>query len=97
MSRSSVQRSRSTVILGQVLHFWRSGRNGTKRCLGYDGVRASDSKYTFSVLLRVSSVYVNVGAFGPVATPEAIVVKREDVFLEALDEDCDKLVGLEMG
>ena len=34
---------------------------------------------------------------GPVATPEAIVVKREDLVPEALDDCCDQLTGLEMG
>ena len=41
------------------------------------------------MLLRISSIYVNAGTFGPVATPEAIVVKREDIFPEALDDPCD--------
>ena len=42
---------------------------------------------SFNVLLRISSIYVNSGTFGPVATPEAIVVKREDIFPEALDDE----------
>ena len=40
---------------------------------------------SFNVLLRISSVYVNAGTFGPVATPEAIIVKREDLFPEVFD------------
>ena len=50
---------------------------------------------SLNVLLRVSSVYVNAGTFGPIASPEAIVVKREDIFPDALD-DCDQLTELEM-
>ena len=49
----------------------------------------------FNVLLRISSIYVNSGAYGPVATPEAIVVMRLDECPDALD-DCDQITGLEM-
>ena len=65
---------------------------GTKRRMSNAEVAALDWKEcSFNVLLRISSIYVNAGTFGPVATPEAIVVKREDIFPEALDDDpcCD--------
>ena len=71
---------------------------GTKRRLTDAEVRDLDFRECkFNVLLRISSVYVNAGTYGPVATPEAIVVKREDLFPEALDDCCDQLTGLEMG
>ena len=71
---------------------------GTKRRMSDAEVRDLDFRECkFNVLLRISSVYVNGGTFGPVASPEAIVVKREDLFPEALDDDCDQLAGLQMG
>ena len=52
---------------------------------------------SFNALLRISSIYVNSGTFGPVATLEAIVVKREDIFPEALDDEAvGQFAGLEM-
>ncbi len=51
---------------------------------------------SFNVFLRISSIYsiyVNSGTCGPVATPEAIVVKRKDIFPEALDDPCDDPLG----
>ena len=51
---------------------------------------------SFNILLRISSVYINAGTYGLVATPEAMVVKRLDEFPNFLEEDCDQIVGLEM-
>ena len=69
----------------------------TKRRLSDAEVQDLDFKECkVNVLLRISSVYVNAGTFSPVATPEAIVVKREDIFPDVLD-DCDQMAGLEMG
>ena len=71
---------------------------GTKRRMTDAEVSAIDwRECSFNVLLRISSIYVNSGTFGPVATPEAIVVKREDIFPEALDgEAVGQFAGLEM-
>ena len=73
---------------------------GTKRRLTDDEVRDLDFRECkFHILLRISSVYVNAGKFGAVATPEAIMVKREDIFpeaLAALDDECGQMPGLEM-
>ena len=89
------QRSRSTTRPGKVL---KKIEAGTKRRLSDAEVRDLDFRECkFNVLLRVSSVYVNAGTFGPVATPEAVAVKREDLFPEALDDCCNQLTGLEMG
>lgn len=61
---------------------------GTKQRMTDAEVSAIDwRECSFNVLLRISSIYVNSGTFGPVATPEAIVVKREDMFPEALDDE----------
>ena len=61
---------------------------GTRRRLSDAEVRDLDWKEcTFNVLLRISSMCVNSGAYGPVATPEAIVVKRLDEFPEFLDDE----------
>ena len=95
MSRFSVQKVRSTTRPGNLLQIVEAG---TKRRLSDAEVRDLDFRECkFNVLLRISSVYVNAGTYGPVATPEAIVVKREDLFPEALDDCCDQLTGLEMG
>ena len=48
---------------------------------------------SFNVLRRISSIYVNSGTSGRVATSESIVVKREDIFPEALDDPCDDPMG----
>ena len=50
---------------------------------------------SFNVLLRISSIYVNSGAFGPVATPEAIVVKRLGIFPDFLDDEGGQIGGRE--
>ena len=71
---------------------------GTKRRLSDAEVRDLDFRECkINVLLRISSVYVNAGTYGPIATPEALVVKREDLFPEVLDDCCDQPTGLEMG
>ena len=70
---------------------------GTRRRLSDAEVRDLDWKEcSFNVLLRLSSIYVNSGAFGPVATPEAIVVKRLDEYPAALDDEGGQIAGLEM-
>ena len=71
---------------------------GTKRRLSDAEVKELDFREcSFNILLRIGSVYVNGGSYGPIATPEAVVVKRQDIFPEALEDDCDQLAGLEMG
>ena len=90
-----VRKLLSITRLGKVLQFFEAG---TKRRLTDAEVRDLDFRECkFNVLLRVSSVYVQRGCFGPVASPEAVVVKREDLFPQALDDCCDQLTGLEMG
>ena len=39
---------------------------------------------SYNVLLRISSLWINGGNFGPIASTEAVVVKREDAFPEGL-------------
>ena len=95
MSRCSVPKSQLTTRQGKVLQIFEAG---TKRRLSDAEVRDLDFRECkFNVLLRISSVYVNAGTYGPVATPEAIVVKREDLFPEILDDCCDQLAELQMG
>ena len=72
--------------------------DGTKRRLSDEEILNLDWKdCTFNVLCRISSVYVNAGTMGPIASPECIVVRREDAFPDVFDEDgCAQLAGAEM-
>ena len=95
MSRFSVQKLRSTTRPENLLQIFEAG---TKRRLRDAEVRDLDFRECkFNVLLRISSAYVNAGTYGPVATPEAIVVKRLDEFPTALDDEGGQIAGLEMG
>ena len=59
--------------------------HGTKRRLTDEEVATLDWRdCTYNVLLRISSVWLNGGNYGPIASPEAVVVKREDMFPEGL-------------
>ena len=70
----------------------RAGRkfleHGAKRRLTDEEVAILDWRdCSFNVLLRISSVWINGGNYGPIASPEAVVVQREDVFPEGLAFD----------
>ena len=70
---------------------------GTKRRLSDEEILNLDWKdCTFHVLLWISSVYVNAGTMGPIASPECIVVRREDAFPSIFDDECAQLVESEM-
>ena len=59
---------------------------GTKRRLTDEEISNLDWRdYSFNVLLRISSAWLQGSSFGPIATPEAIVVKAAGGFPEALD------------
>ena len=67
---------------------------GTKRRLTDEEIRDLDWRdCSFNVLLRISSAWLQGSSFGPIATPEAIVVKAAGGFLEALEfgETSDQL------
>ena len=59
---------------------------GAKRRLTDEEVRDLDWRdCTFNVLLRISSCWLQGSGFGPVATPEAIVVSQSGGFPDTLD------------
>ena len=59
---------------------------GTTRRMTDEEVRDLDWRdCTFNVLLRISSCWLQGSGFGPVASPEAIVVSQSGGFPDALD------------
>ena len=59
--------------------------HGTKRRLSDEEVRDLEWKdCSFNVLLRISSVWINGNNYGAIASPEALLVRRQDEFPEGL-------------